>query len=336
MEKKVDYEMNVLRTFAIFLVVLLHINASNMMGIVDGSISAVPSAIMFFISVFTRIGVPLFVMISGRYLLSSLKNTKAKDFYKKRIPRLLLPLLAAIVIYFPIYLIGIPDASIMGYIKDIATGFAFNNLCIHMWYIYMILGLYLIAPYIYKVLEGKSHKNQIIIGVSLCVFGMVVEVIKNLTGTNIWVFWFLEFMGLFTLGYVLKDIKLKNKRWLFFGIAIAVEVISTMFSIILMLKGNNLGMIFHGGVVLNTQVTTIMIYLFFNSYTCKNNIGSKISKYALGVYLYHPIVAVTLVMGLKTGIALLDIAIGTVIAFGVPLIICMLLYKVKALRKFIS
>ncbi|MGG7177091.1 acyltransferase [Clostridium paraputrificum] len=336
MKGKINHEMNSLRTFAIFLVVLLHVNANNVMKLLTGTDLINSSEIVTFISIITRIGVPIFVMLSGRYLLASVKDYSLKEFYKKRVPRLILPLLAAVIIYFPFYMIGIEEATFLNYIKDIFTGFKSNPLCIHLWYIYMLLILYLLSPLFYKLLEGKSLKKSLTISIGLCVLGSIMEIIKNITGINIWIFWWIEFSGLFTLGYVLKDFKIKNKRWLFFAIALIVELVSTIWSIYLLNIGNDLWFFFHLGLVPNAQITTIMIYLFANSFEGKNSILSRISKYTLGIYLYHPLIIVTVVKIIDTGIIILNIFIGTVVAFLVPLVIMIFLYKIKPIRKFIS
>ena len=336
MKRKIDHEMNALRTFAMLLVVLLHVNANNVMKLLTGTEVTNSSKIVTFISIITRIGVPIFVMLSGRYLLSSVKDCSLKEFYKKRVPRLILPLLAAVIIYFPIYMIGIEDGTFPNYIKDIFTGFKSNPLCIHFWYMYMLLILYLLSPLFYKLLQGKSLQKSLTISIGLCVLGSIIEIVKNITGINVWLFWWLEFSGLFTLGYVLKDLKIKNKRWIFLSIALIVEVISTIWSIYLLYAGNDLWFFFHLGVVPNAQITTIMIYLFANSFDGKNNILSRISKYTLGIYFYHPLLLVTAVKMIDTGIVILNIFIGTAVAFIIPLVIMIFLYKIKSIRKFIS
>lgn len=337
MERKEDYEISTLRTIAIMLVVLLHSNASKIQALIDGrSELDLSSSILIFISVITRIAVPLFIMISGRYVLNSVKNYSLKEFYQKRLLRLILPLIVAIIIYFPIYLFGVQGATVVDYLKDIATGFASNGLCIHLWYMYMLLGLYIVSPFLYRILIKFSDKKKIIFAIGLCILGMVAEIVKNISGIDIWLLWWVEFIGLFTLGYLLKDVKLKNKRWILFTIAVGIEVVSSIISVLLILKGSGVWQVFHMGVVPNAQITTVLIYLFANSFQGKENILSKVSKYSLGIYIYHQIVIVVLRMVLSTGIDILDVILGFIISFIIPLVIMKGLYKINMLRKFIS
>lgn len=331
MENRKNYSMSTLRTVAIILVVLLHVNALSMMAVAKGELVGISANLVTFISVITRIAVALFVMISGRYVIKSLDKMTVKEFYKKRVIRLIIPLIAWSLIYFIFCYFGIPGTTFGSYMKDFATGFAFNPLNIHMWYLYMLLGLYLVSPILYKFLKGTEFKKALIMGISLCIFGSITEMIKSLTGTNIWIFWWLEFMGLFTLGYVLSEYKVKKKSYLLIG-AIAVEVLATIVSIILINQGNQAGMIFHGGVVLNTQVTTILVYMFFNNCDFKDNLLSKASKYTLGIYLLHPVLIVTVMSAISTGIVLLDIVLKTIGTYLISLGIIFLLSKIKALR----
>lgn len=335
MEKKIDNNMNLLRTIAVIMVVLLHVNASNMQGVANGTVDVFSSTIIMTISVITRIAVALFVLISGRYVIKSLDNMSIKEFYKRRVPRLVIPLLAWSIFYFIICLIGIKGTTIITFAKDFATGFAFNMMVIHLWYLYMLLGLYLITPILYNILKNSSLKKGMIIAVSLCIFGSIVEIIKVVSGTNIWIFWWLEFMGLFSMGYMLKEYKAKKKFNFLIG-AVVIEIIATILSILLITRGNKIGMMFHGGVVLNTQLTAIFVYIFMNSCEVKDNLLSKWSKYSFGIYLIHPVFIVTILMSWSTGIIVIDIVIKTVLAYIISLGVIMGLSKIKILKSILQ
>lgn len=109
--------------------------------------------------------VPLFVMITGALLLPVRGDASA--FYKKRIPRVFFPFLIWSVIYnlFPWItgLLGVEPKVILdffpysgeevmrqslavslGYIAEMP--FNFSLLDVHMWYIYLLIGLYLYLP----------------------------------------------------------------------------------------------------------------------------------------------------------------------------------------------
>lgn len=100
MNKKIDSNINLLRVLAIILVILLHSNAAQLVKALNGETSIVVSVILNTISVVTRIAVPLFVLISGRYVLASLERMSLKEFYTKRVARILCPMLFWCFIFF--------------------------------------------------------------------------------------------------------------------------------------------------------------------------------------------------------------------------------------------
>ena len=112
--------------------------------------------------------VPLFAMMTGLLLLP-VKDISPGSFYKKRIIRVLVPFLIWSVFYnlFP-WVTGVfgGDQSIVGifFPYSVAYGsvpsldlpdaliniakipFNFSMYAVHMWYIYMLIGLYLFMP----------------------------------------------------------------------------------------------------------------------------------------------------------------------------------------------
>ena len=124
--------------------------------------------------------VPLFVMLTGALLLPVRSETSV--FYKKRIGRVLWPFLIWSVIYnlFPWFtgILGLnPDVMLdffpysgeevtrqslsvsLGYIAEIP--FNFSLLDVHMWYIYLLIGLYLYMPVFSAWVEKASEKAKL-------------------------------------------------------------------------------------------------------------------------------------------------------------------------------
>ena len=120
--------------------------------------------------------VPLFVMLTG--VLSLPMNGSMESFYKKRIPRVLFPFLIWSVIYYLTpWMTGVlgMDSSVVYKLfswaesdnQSLSHGlglvaripYAFNFLACHMWYIYMLIGLYLYLP-IFSAWVEKANKRQ--------------------------------------------------------------------------------------------------------------------------------------------------------------------------------
>lgn len=120
--------------------------------------------------------VPLFVMLTG--VLSLPVKTSMESFYKKRIPRVFFPFLIWSVIYYLTpWMTGIlgMDSSVVykffswaetdsqafsdGLANVLRIPYAFSFIACHMWYIYMLIGLYLYLP-IFSAWVERATKRQ--------------------------------------------------------------------------------------------------------------------------------------------------------------------------------
>ena len=125
---------------------------------------------------FVRPCVPLFVMLTG--VLTLPVKMPMEQFYKRRIPRVLFPFLIWSVIYYLTpWLTGLlgMDKSVVHALfcwaesdsQALADGLAhvaripytFSFIACHMWYIYMLIGLYLYIP-IFSAWVERATKRQ--------------------------------------------------------------------------------------------------------------------------------------------------------------------------------
>ena len=99
--------------------------------------------------------VPLFVMISGVFLFP-VKNEGA--FFRKRFSRVLVPFVVWCVVYaFYLYWQGM--TTLQGALLDILKiPVNFGTDVGHLWFVYMLLGIYLIAPRVVAV--GRIREPQ--------------------------------------------------------------------------------------------------------------------------------------------------------------------------------
>jgi surface polysaccharide O-acyltransferase-like enzyme len=101
-----------------------------------------------------RVGVPIFVMLTGALLLQPSKNESLSAFFKKRWARLGIPFIFWAVVYFA-WDFGVNHQPITTnfVVQGILTGPYF-----HFWYIYMLAGLYLITPLLRILVANASTK----------------------------------------------------------------------------------------------------------------------------------------------------------------------------------
>ena len=173
--------LDVVRFVAMFTVVC--VIAQTLLSFYSGEPSAELEQIKFWgaaYGAFLRPCVPLFVMITGALLLPVRGETSV--FYKKRISRVFWPFLLWSVLYnlFPWItgLLGFKPEVILDFfpysgeeatrqalsvsLKNIAEiPLNFSLLDVHMWYIYLLIGLYLYLPIFSAWVEKASEKAQL-------------------------------------------------------------------------------------------------------------------------------------------------------------------------------
>ena len=188
-----------------------------------------------------RPSVPLFTMMTGLLLLP-VRQT-AGLFYKKRILRILFPMLIWSVLYnlFPWFtgVLGLPKEIIGDFfcyvqgsesqalaasLKDVAMiPFQFSFKENHMWYMYLLLGLYLYMPFFSAWVEKAGEKEKRIFlslwGVSLFLPYLQAYVaplcgVRFLLGEATWnayglFYYFAGFNGYLILGHYLKNAALQ-------------------------------------------------------------------------------------------------------------------------------
>ena len=150
--EKSDLESNIrinlpddlIRTLAIFLVILLHASNATL------QLSSVSPSYWWTAAVYKSLAVycvPLFVMLSGALLLQPTKlNEPIRVFLKKRLSRLGLAFVfwSAIYTIWAFYVFHAPVTLgniYQSIVKDLFTGVYYQ-----FWFIYLIVGLYLITP----------------------------------------------------------------------------------------------------------------------------------------------------------------------------------------------
>jgi surface polysaccharide O-acyltransferase-like enzyme len=295
---------------------------------------------------FVRYCVPVFVMITGALLLP--QEVTLKAFLQKRFFRALIPFLFWSIIYI---LYGIivelhkgSELSLFMVLKTI-TGQLLYGASYHLWYIYMIIGLYLFIPILTKWIRNSNEK-EIIYFLSLWIISMFAGKISYFSKLDI-LYYFSQYIGYLVLGYYLsiKEFKLKINTIriisiLLFFTGCLITVFGTYF---LSVKQGYFAEFFYDYLTPNILVSTIGIFLFVKSLcTIRENkfsvIVSFIDKYSYGIYLVHVLVLTFLY---KIGMTayfinpIIGIPLTALLCLGVSTLIILILSKLP-LGKYIS
>jgi surface polysaccharide O-acyltransferase-like enzyme len=335
---KRNYSIDTLRTVATLLVILVHasseyINTGRMSLTFDTSFW-----VGNIISSFSRICVPLFVLISGMFLLG--KKETFKQSYQKRASRILIPLISWTLIYilYRASLSFFTDKSINtdALLNSVVSGKPFY----HMWYLYMIIGLYLITPVINNMIP-KLSRHMLWAAALLLLFIGVLNSSFNISFYNkvTFMLWFINYLGYFILGYLIKDYK-KNFSFLTLS---ATYIISSILIAILTVYTITFydNLYFHRYLTPFVIIGSLSVYRLFLQLNLKENILSKISHLTFGIYLIHAGVLHVFNSGLQLlesdilSNPIIGIPIKFIVSLFISTVAVWMLSKVKYVRKII-
>lgn len=277
-----------LRVFACFLVVTIHCNYIPTM-----------ECNKIYTQLLNVIGSPsseLFLAISG-CLLIPVKISQG-EFYRKRFSKLIVPLLFwslfALFLYYYIGRISMKDIPFhllaLPYKSTIIGPF---------WFMYAIIGMYLIAPVISPFLLLNEKKGVEFLlslwGISLILpyFNFIYEDYYSLTGSYTSpLYMFSGYMGYMLLGYYLRKYpsKLTSHKYgllYLFGIYMATLIPICVIGFYCPQ--------YRSLVMDNLQLfSAIQVYVIFSAFqmffTTENSVtkwAKKITRYTFGVYLIH-------------------------------------------------
>lgn len=148
-----------LRFIACFMVILVHSIEPFYLGGPEGTyIASYADAVWTtLINSALRPAVPLFVMASS-YLLFPVQTDTAV-FFKRRFSRVLIPFLFWTVLYAVIPMYGCSEGfSVLGNLKTLLFNFMMH--AGHLWFVYMLIGVYLLMPLISPWIEKVSQKEE--------------------------------------------------------------------------------------------------------------------------------------------------------------------------------
>ena len=208
------------------------------------------------------IGVNLFIMISGYLLLD--KTEEAIVFFKKRILNILPLFLVFNIIY--IYFGKIPIMPVLKG-KTISAS--------HFWYIYMILGLYLLTPWLQKVLKYAEKETFFVVFLwFLCNILNPYLRYFNLAEIPFSNFPLTGFIGYYILGYFVKkyDNKVKSASFILiiviYALGFLLSFLSTKY--VLAVTGKRVSDFFDKN-SLGTFIMTLSFFVFW----CKFNFSKR-------------------------------------------------------------
>lgn len=246
-----------------------------------------------------RFSVPVFVMISGMFMLSPEKDRGIKNLYSKNI----LHIFTSFVFWSFLYALfnSIPtnpeiSFSTRDFISRIIKGEY------HLWFLFMIAGLYMVTPILRKIVNDKKLTEYFLaIWFIFCLFANFTKLIPFIGDT---IFEFFEgfrmsaaikYSGYYLLGYYLNKYPLSKKFrisvYILGFLSIAATSLATVYFSFSAMKAQSQYLDY---LLPTTLFSSCSVFIFVQN-TCekrsfsekKKQVIAALSKYSFGVYLCH-------------------------------------------------
>ncbi len=284
---------DVLKIFASFSVVFLHVAAG---GWGSAGIETYEWKVFNIYDSVLRFGVPVFVMASGMFLLRPEKKLSVVDIYKKYIPRIVICFLSWSFLY-AIY--PVVSGKMQFEQERFLREFIFGHY--HMWYLYMIVGLYIITPILRKIIQDKKSAEYFILLSAIFAFVLPFAAkVFQLKDFEMFVRKFevsmvLGYSGYFVLGYYLDfyEIKIATRKIIYVAGILGVLATAALTSTV-SLKSGKADSMFYSYLSPNVLAASIAVFVFFRYRVSKIKFGPKslkaagvLSACSFRIYLVH-------------------------------------------------
>lgn len=203
---------DLLRVLATIAVVILHISGSYLRQATVGSSSWTA---MLIYDALAHWCVPMFVMLSGAFLLDPKKSVCLRDIFLKYILRILV----ALVVWGTFYALldyGHTDWQFTwSGIKSALNHVLWTDTHYHLWFLYMMIGLYLVTPILRAFVRGASRRDLHWFFLLVFVFYSLLPTLQALFPNQMvlpmkWsnsfnIYLVLGYVGYYVAGYYLKN-----------------------------------------------------------------------------------------------------------------------------------
>ena len=304
-----------------------------------------------FYAVLGRFSIPVFVMLSGMFLLNPTSDYTLKKLYFSKILRMMTAYLFWSAFYAIISL-GIKvhnGAPLYGY--DLLYSFAQKLLSgrIHLWFLFMISGLYIITPILRNIVKDEKLTIYYLILSLIFVFSVTslnvlpqLRRFLDLTINRLDVKLVAGYSGCFVWGYYLFQHQLTNKtRRIMYIVGLIAALSTVVLNGLAAYHFNTPGGWLINNLSLHTLCMSTAVFVFVQYHFKEvqfsppfKRLLALLGKWSFGIYLVHMFFHSYIVPRYFIH-PILSIPISSLITFILSLATVFLLSKIPVLSKYI-
>ncbi len=328
-----------LRIIATLAVIVIHIAGSELFV---HSIGSPEWDFYNMLDSLSRFAVPVFIMMSGALFLNPEKRLSIKVLYSKN----LLRIICAFAAWSLFYAIVKFNGDINAFIRSLFLGHH------HMYFLYLIAGLYMAVPILRKICEDEQIMRYFLVlalaftfvlpAVSKLPHMSVVAGIEQKISFHIAVGYSAYFVG----GYYLSRVDVPKKgRSAIYILGIMAFLVTAVVTRVCSIQSQKLYNGFYNGFSINVLVESISLFVFAKYNMSKSpksdrraRIISELSKITFGIYLAHMfVIDVVDSLGILDSVSSSIVYAGAKITlvFIVSAIISYIINKIPVLNKYI-
>lgn len=328
-----------LRILATFAVILLHVAAQRWDTV---PVTSASWDVFQFYDAISRWSVPVFVMISGALMLS--KDRPLKTLFRKNILRLVIAFLFWSAIY-----------AAMQCVRDGSTIIHFFSRLIrgeyHLWFLYMIVGLYLLVPFLRKIVESRRLSEYFLLLTFAFTFAIPQMIsllnlvsksgsayLTDIVRERMQFFFTLGYVGYFVLGDYLHRYEVSRRLERVIYVLGAVGLLVTIFGTRALSRSMGApSQVFYGYLTCNVMAMAVAVFLLGKRFLNRDGEVGGLADLSFGAYLTHVLFLMGFeALGLTTEsfFPALAVPVIAVLAFLCSMAASFLLHQIPVLRDY--
>lgn len=300
-----------------------------------------------------RYCVPVVVMVSGVFMLDPARNVTLQSVLKKNLLRILLSLVFWTLLYGVVRAVwrmtaeGFTVQVFFSYVLDFIGPRA------HLWFLYMIAGLYLATPLLRLVTHDDALTRYFLL-LSVA-FAFALPTVRLIPGadrflqpvTSIACDYVLGFSGYYVLGFYLYKREISARfEAAAYGVGLLGALVTVVGSTLVSLRTNAPYYGFESFMTLNQLAVCAALFVFFKQRVSKWTLSGRrerrilhVSEHSFAMYLIHALInEFFIAVGFNSRLfnALFSVPIIAVIVFLLSYAAAVVFRKVPFARKYLS